>query len=123
MADMNKFRFITFCTIAVMLTYIACKPSPKKLDISGRWVVTKALRNEVATHSLDNAYFEFQGDGLFVSNIFGDEKPCKMTRNKDSIKSYCAESLLFYFKPLAEEKLELTFEYQNYAFKLFIVKV
>ena len=90
----------------------------------GKWELTKAMRNNKPTPSLDGAYFIFDESGTLTSNFYGteDKSPYSL-KNEDKIIHHANRYNTDYTIQLLEEnKLVILFSVQNVKFNLSLEK-
>jgi len=75
-----SFQKIIGCVFVLQfLMLTACDPEPPAKEnfgekIIGHWEVFEALRNEKKTTTLEDAYFNFEGEGKAILNLTGEEQ-------------------------------------------------
>jgi len=75
-----SFQKIIGCVFALpFLMLTACDSEPPAKEnfgekIIGHWEVFEALRNEKKTTTLEDAYFNFEGEGKAILNLTGEEQ-------------------------------------------------
>lgn len=86
-----SFQKIIGCVFVLQfLMLTACDPEPPAKEnfgekIIGHWEVFEALRNEKVTTTLEDAYFDFEGEGNAILNLTGAEQKASYTLTENVI--------------------------------------
>ncbi|MEL6988561.1 MAG: hypothetical protein AAGK97_12120, partial [Bacteroidota bacterium] len=69
----HYFKYLFYCS-ALLLFITSCKEEPKDTNLLfGKWVITKAERDQKETKTLNGAYFKFdEASNNMESNLLGE---------------------------------------------------
>ncbi len=86
-----SFQKIIGCVFVLQfLMLTACDPEPPAKEnlgdkIIGHWEVFEATRNEKTTTTLEDAYFDFEGEGKAILNLTGEDQIASYTLTENVI--------------------------------------
>ena len=85
-----SFQKIIGCVFVLQfLMLTACNPEPAKENfgeqIIGHWEVFEAFRNEKLTTTLEDAYFDFEGEGKAILNLTGEDQTASYSLTENVI--------------------------------------
>jgi hypothetical protein len=86
-------------------------------SITGRWMLTQALRNQRETETLRGTYFEFMPDGRMQTNLpIGAESPTPYTIEDGAIRQQSTPPVVYRIVSSSDSTLELATELRGLPF-------
>jgi len=116
--------YIILFTICFVSLLLSCKEEQIILDsdIHGHWEVIAAKRNGKLTATLKDAYFTFNDERIFSTNIYGEPKDFDFELDSDKIMQSGDQSSEFKIMSLQNDTLHLSSRMLNYNFDFLAVK-
>ena len=111
------FSKIITCLLFGALLISGCQDDKKKQmlqKLSGKWDLQEALRNNKATESLQNAYYEFRPDGSMTTNITGVEETTPFELDKNILTQRVVPVVAYRIDQLDERNLVLATNIQSF---------
>ena len=91
-------------------------------DIKGEWNLYLAERNGKETGTLKGAYFNFQSDTSYVTNVFGSDEPFSYNLINDKILPKEGEGLDLKIESIHLDTMILLTKIQKNDFRFSLVK-
>lgn len=111
--------------LLIIISIASCKEekTPPVLleDLTGKWMIEEATRNNRKTNLLRNGYIEIS-DSTFRTNLFKDETPYSYSYTGKEIKVMDERKSAFNVKSITSDTLIVWTRYQKFEFKLKTVK-
>ncbi len=114
--------FALLC-LPAMVTLSSCEDTSEKTQaaIIGRWELTKALRNNRETGTLEGVYFDFGADGKMQTNLpVGAEEPVDYEVVKTEIIQKTAHAIHYKAVTTEDSTLVLELEMRGMTFEMFL---
>jgi hypothetical protein len=108
------------CSSACLALY-SCEDISEKTQaaIIGRWELTKALRNDRETGTLEGVFFDFGADGKMQTNLpVGADAPVEYEVNKKTIIQKSAQPIRYEAVTSADSTLVLKMEMRGMTFEM-----
>ncbi|MCC6280597.1 MAG: hypothetical protein IT262_08355 [Saprospiraceae bacterium] len=112
--------FTTFC-LSAFLVLPSCEDTSEKTQagIIGHWELTKALRNERETGTLEGVYFDFGPDGKMKTNLpVGAEVPVDYEVDKSIIIQKTPQPIRYQAVTIKDSLLVLQLEMRGMTFEM-----
>lgn len=112
----------SFQTISILLCALAClcfsciEEKVETIHLSGNWLVDKTLRNGRATTTLEDAFFDFNSDSTFVTNIFSEVKMYDLETTEHGFKQIGTQEIEYNILKQNEDTLMIESIIQDYHF-------
>lgn len=111
---------VLFCLFA-SLTLFSCEDTSEKTQaaIIGHWELTKALRNDRETGTLQGVYFDFGADGMMQTNLpVGVEQPVEYDVDQKEIVQKSTQQIRYQALTLEDSILVLSFDMRGMTFEM-----
>lgn len=108
------------CSSACLALY-SCEDTSEKTQASiiGHWELTKALRNDHETGTLQGVYFDFGADGQMQTNLpVGPEAPVAYEVEKKTIIQKSAQPIRYEAAMLEDSMMVLKLEMRGMTFEM-----
>jgi len=112
--------FPVFC-LSALLALPSCEDTSEKTQaaIIGHWELTKALRNERETGTLEGVYFDFYVDGKMETNLpVGADVPVEYEVDKTEILQKTPQPIRYQAVTMEDSLLVLKMEVRGMAFEM-----
>lgn len=118
---MKKIICLSF---VLLFCFSSCKEEIKLNvnDIKGEWNLFLAERNGKVTGTLKGAYFNFQSDTSYVSNVFGSDESFSYNLINDKILQKGGEGLELKIESLQLDTMILLTQIKKNDFRFSLVK-
>lgn len=110
----------TLCSSAI-LALASCEDVSEKTQagITGYWKLTKALRNDRETGTLEGVFFEFRPDGKMLTNLpVGADAPVEFEVDKKNIVQKSAQPVRYEAVTIEDSTLVLRMEMRGVTFEM-----
>ena len=115
-----QMRFITIVICSFFL--FSCNQSEKiKKELTGKWVIAEAYRDDNPTDMLQNAYIQLEPN-ILKTNMFGSDIESKYSVSENNITLLDPPNTTFKIVEKSSGKLILTTEIEEFVFKIIIEK-
>ncbi|MBK9271879.1 MAG: hypothetical protein IPM48_09785 [Saprospiraceae bacterium] len=101
----------------------SCNDSkPSQLEqLSGKWAVYEAWRNDTKTNTFDGAFFDFQSD-IMITNYQGDVMESKYIQQSDTLVQMEPETIQYIIEKPHKDTLYLSTQLHGTLFKFLLIK-
>lgn len=109
--------------LPAFVTLSSCEDTSEKTQaaIIGRWELTKALRNQQETGTLEGVYFDFSADGKMQTNLpVGAEEPVDYEVDNTGIIQKTAHVIHYKVVSTEDSTLVLQLEMRGMIFEMFL---
>ena len=107
----------------LILSFSSCSNSePDTSFLEGKWDVVYAIRNERATTTLEDAYFQFQPDTTMMTNIFAGDQRYHYSTEEDGIRQEGDPEVFYKIERAQNDTLILSATINDYRFLFVTVK-
>lgn len=115
--------FGAIVTLFAFQTFQGCQP---RLDdtpgFSGKWTVIVAYRNGQSTSTLEDAFFDFESDSTFVTNIFETSASYPYSRTTDGFKQLGSEEVIYTVDKNGADTMLIQTTIRNYNFSFVAIR-
>lgn len=114
-------RVFTVLCLSAFIMLPSCEDSSEKTQagIIGHWQLTKALRNERETGTLEGVYFDFGADGKMQTNLpVGAEVPVEYELDKTTIIQKTPQAIRYQAITVEDSLLVLQLEMRGMTFEM-----
>ncbi|MCF8243878.1 MAG: hypothetical protein K9J37_01610 [Saprospiraceae bacterium] len=96
------------------------RPEINRADLSGRWEISKAFRNDKQTETLTGTYYEFDEAGTMKTNLTPTtmEQEYKYSFSGHEIKQKGEPTIIYTIDSLTPSFLGMSMSINNFPFKL-----
>ncbi len=112
--------FPVFC-MSALLALPSCEDTSEKTQaaIIGHWELTKALRNDRETGTLEGVYFDFKADGKMQTNLpVGADVPVEYEVEKTEIVQKTPQPIRYQVATVEDSLLILKMEVRGMTFEM-----
>lgn len=102
------------------LLFSACENESEKNQAAlvGRWELTRGLRNQVETPTLQGVYYQFGADGKMQTNLpIGAEAPTEYVVKKMEIEQHSSQPVTYHIVSLTDSQLTLSLDMHGVPFE------
>lgn len=90
----------------------------KQVNLTGRWELRKAFRNQKETGNLAGTFFKFGDDGKMTTNLTGSDETADFTYEKDEILQKSFQPVKYQVKSSDDSSLTLVTTMRGIEFEL-----
>jgi hypothetical protein len=116
---------VVLCSSACLALY-SCEDISEKTQaaIIGHWELTKALRNDRETGTLEGVFFDFGADGKMRTNLpVGADAPVDYEVDKKTIIQKTAQTIRYEAVTIADSTLVMKMEMRGMTFEMHFRRV
>ncbi len=112
---------VRIVSVVIFIAFFGCSQDKNDVNLLiGRWDVVNATRNNKATSTLSDAYFEFVNDTLMMTNILRRDLEFPYVLEDDAIRQLGTPPITYKIVESFADSLVLSSQISNYQFQFFL---